>query len=235
MFSEVKNWNKPSVSDAMLRDLQERCPNLQHLEMVHVSLTGVSSANLPMSLHSLSITHSRLPTRWFHAAIKADRLKNLTHLDLSLSTMTSKTDINDIIKLTGLTSLKINGCYRVKMDGLRALAGALVKMTHLEVGGTGCTDLAVHHISRNMPLLEELSVCDSERLSDGAVDDIASNLHSLQRLNLHQCQKVTDGVLKPLSKMKHLKYCNFKSTLITSTAYSMLPDCKVVLDESDSD
>ena len=194
----VVNWNKMSLSDAMLKELSDRCPNIKHLGLVMASVTSLSVTKLPPGLTSLSITQSFIPSGWFHVP---NLLPELTELDLSDSTKTSSVDMKDIAKWTKLKVLRLNGCYRVKEEGLLAVAAACKSVTVLEIAETGVTDSAIHHLSRAMPGLTRLNLARCNNVNDGSMETITACLHNLDWIDVTGCKRLTGrGVAKLTAK-----------------------------------
>ena len=54
------SWKKETVSEAMLRDLPERCPNIETLELEEANLINVTTDNLPSKLRTLIMQTSLL-------------------------------------------------------------------------------------------------------------------------------------------------------------------------------
>ncbi len=104
----------------MLRDLLERCPNMATLELHQTNLTNVAIDNLPNRLVTLIITSSMVTPGWFQALTTSDKV--LTHLkvvDLSHSSKTNNTDVKHLCARPSITTLKLNGCYRVTDEGFK--------------------------------------------------------------------------------------------------------------------
>ena len=68
------SWKNATLSDAMLRDLLERCPNMVILELTQANITNVAIDNLPSGLTTLIITHSLVTPGWFQALTTKDSL-----------------------------------------------------------------------------------------------------------------------------------------------------------------
>ena len=104
-----------------------------------------------------------------------------------------------------ITTLKLNGCYRITDEGFQAIAEQLKNLEVLCIRETECTDLAIHHISRNLKGLQHLDLTQCGRITDGAIGSIASSLHKLRWLSIAGCDKVTEDGIKQFSNLKLLE------------------------------
>ena len=205
-LSAGADWKRSSLSDAMLRDLQERCPNVKVLHLRSTNLTLVSATNLPDKLQKLMITQSLIPPGWFKTIADNDRVKDLTYLDLSKSTKTTNSDLKDIATRSNLTVLNINGNYRVTEKGLKVIAQRLPNLEVLEISETGCTDLALHHIGRGLTKLKRLNLSRCHQISNSGAETIADCLMELEWLHLGECKQLTDSGLRGFHKLKKLRH-----------------------------
>jgi Leucine-rich repeat (LRR) protein len=229
-------WNKKNISAALLRELEERCPNLRRLTLVSCNLTDITVNSLPASTESLSVTDSLTPVDWFRSLQShGDQiLPRLIELDLTNSTKTSNADLQCIASARPrLTSLKLNGCYRVTIDGLKSVADGLPCLTVLEVGGTRCNDLAVHHICRALPGLCRFSLASCTQIQDGSVATIVAMLRCLKWLCLSGCRGVTDAGFESLTKCTaSLRWLLVDQTTVTEEVVARLgvalPSCTVI-------
>ena len=201
------SWKKATLSDAMLRDLLERCPNMVTLELTQANITNVVIDNLPSSLETLIITHSLVTPGWFQALTTNNKiLSELRHVDLSYSSKTSNADVKHLCSRPTITTLKLNGCYRVTDEGFQSLAEHLTGLTVLCLRETVCTDLAIHHICRNQKKLEHLDLTQCDQITDGAFGSIKDGLAKLTWISVARCAKLTDGGAQQLLDMKQLRY-----------------------------
>ena len=216
IFADVANWNKPSLSDAMLKELQERSPNLRQFGLMELSVANISAANLPPKLHHLSITQSLVPPGWFKPIVAQDLISELCYLDLSNSTKTSNADLKDLCSRKEIQTLKLGGCYRVTEEGLKVVAETLKGLRVLDISETQCTDLALHHISRNLSELTQLDMTKCGKVTDGGVATVAALLKKLEMLKLNGCCKVTDGALQAVAAtLKRLTVLEISDTSCT--------------------
>lgn len=191
---DVSSWKKNSLSNVVLQDVHERCPNLRDFCFTHTNFTGVSVNAMPKNVESLSILHSLIPSKWFSPLIcNKEIMPNLSTLDLSFCGKTTDLTLECIAKArTGLSSLRLNGCYLVTCEGLKSVAVNLKQLTVLEVSETKCDDLAVHHICRGLSKLRELNLSKCMRVSDGSLAIISSTLHELKSLKLRGCTQLSE-------------------------------------------
>jgi len=218
-------------------DVSNRSPKLSRLHMTEVNLSNVLISDLPSSLESLAITESFLPYAWFQSlsASSTAVLPHLKELDLSNSSKTSDVDLGCIAQAwPELTVLKLNYCYRITAEGLHSVAEGLCKLEVLEVDGTDCDNVAVHHICRNLAAtLCRLSVAECLLFTDGCAGTVASMLSCLRSLDVSRCPQLTDDGFLGLAHLKaHLQYLNVSSTAIGNNTLTKLknslPTCEIV-------
>ena len=221
------------MSDAMLQDLRERCPNMSTLELIKTNMSNVSIDNLPQKLTTLIITRSMIPPRWFQHLNKENFLPDLQVLDLSFSTKTSNADLKDISVKDSIRVLKLNGCYRLTEDGLKAIAEKMTQLEELEISGTGCTEGVLHVMCRNMTNMKGLNLSQCERLTPGCLDCIGSGLRQLEWLDVSDCHQVTDDTLPHLQKMTKLKKLIGSGTEVSKEGVeklqAMIPKCEIII------
>ncbi len=234
--SAYAKWNKSSLSTAMLKDLQERCPNIRELELIRTNLSAVSSEYLPRKLHNLYMTFCFIPPHWFKPVSKEmGSLDELRELDLSLSTKLSNDDLADLRCASGLTSLKINGCYRVTDSGLKTIADGFPKLQTLEMADISCVDLALalHHICRGLPDLQRLKL-GTCKISNDAMAEIGC-MKKLEWLCMVTCEVTATG-LAHLSNLKLLRYCDVSGCQqiteeIVQVVRNALPLCEFIVQQ----
>ena len=214
----------------------KRSPNLCRLHLVQVNLTHLPIAHLPNSLESLAITESYLPGGWFYCQ-GTTVLPRLKELDLSKSGKTSNPDIATIVQAwPDLTTLKLNYCYRINSECLQSATERLHHLEVLEVAGTACDDVAIHHICRNLAVtLRHLNVAECPQFTDGCAGTVVTLLTNLLSLDVSKCCQLTDSGLLSFAKMNsRLQYLNVLSTAISSDTLlqlkTSLPHCKIVHD-----
>ena len=226
-------WKKSSLSDAMLKELRERCPNISTLELVKVNLTNVSVECLPPRLERLGVISSLFPCGWFRPATDAEVLPSLRQLDLSDSGKTSNSDISGLCHCRHITELKLNGCYRLTDAAAKVIADSLPDLETLEMSGTSCTDLALHHISRHLTQLTSVNMAACTAVTDFGIGLIGHGLVRLKYLSLDRCPSVTDAGIEQLTSLKQLQFLDVTATKVTQSAadrFKMaLPRCNVAL------
>ena len=211
---------------AMLKDLQGSFPNLQTLWLHDCYLWPVNLALLPSSLHTLDLDGSYLPEDWFKP-IETGSLKNLKVLKLS-GTPINIFDLEHISKVAALEVFHLGDCYRfindmqgvsitsVTNDALKVVAEKLTRLMELRINGTSCSNLGLHHISRNLKNLKLLDMSENCRLSDAAVRSVASGLKNLVHLDISGCEKLTDAAVNSVANnLKQLEVFHFCKTNTT--------------------
>lgn len=197
LTTAVANWKKNNLSIAMMKELSDRCPKITHLELVKANLSTVPANTIPSTLTTLTITNSLIPNGWFKEMCEGRLLPRLEEIDLSYSTKTSNGDLKDLSLLTDLKVLRVNGCYRVKEEGLKAIGENCKHLLVLEISGTGCTDLAIHIICRNVVNLERINLEGCQQVKDGSMETINTCLKQLKWINVKDCSGLTQaGVSK---------------------------------------
>ncbi|CAL1546776.1 unnamed protein product [Lymnaea stagnalis] len=196
-------WKKASISDAMLKELSTRCPNLWHLHLHDCNTDNLSFESLPPSITSLSITYSTWQPRWFKG--KHSHLPKLEHLDLSSTVRLDNYDLEDIAQWSNLKSLSLKGCYRIQGSEIEVIAKNLAALESLDVGGTCLDNLAIHHLSRHLKRLKELYVANCPGIDDSSLATITTGLLKLHILDISDCDKVTIDGLRTLTVLQDIK------------------------------
>ena len=194
---------RASVSDAMLKELGNRCPNLWLLHLDDCNTDNISVESLPRSLCSLAVTQSSWQPRWLKD--KHQFLANLEYLDLGGSVRVDKFDLQDIAQLSNLSGLKLNGCYRVKGPDIEIVVKGLPSLTSLDVSNTYIDQEALHHIARHAKNLEELHVAFCTSVCDSSLITVTLGLCNLKKINLSGCVALTMEGLKSLWSLKNLE------------------------------
>ncbi|KAI8786538.1 F-box/LRR-repeat protein 12-like isoform X1 [Biomphalaria glabrata] len=194
---------KPSLSDAMLKELSIRCPNLTLLELHDCNTDNLTFESLPTTLTSLLITYSTWQPRWLKG--HHGHLTKLESLDLSKSVRVDNLDIEDIAKLTNLKELSLSGCYRIDGSNFELIAKNLVRLDKLNISYTGVDELAIHHISRHMKCLQELYISHCPNINDSSLTLVATGLSKLRIIDVTHCEEVTITGLETLSTRRQLK------------------------------
>ena len=220
-------------------DVMHQSPSLKRLHMIQVNLTNVSIGLLPNNLESLAITESFLPYTWFRLLTESRMaiLPHLKELDLSRSSKTMDADLGHIAQAwSELRVLKLNHCYRVTADGLRIVALLLHRLEVLEIAGTRCDDVAVHHICRDLPAtLRRLNVSECLSFTDGCAGTVAATLNNLQSLDVSRCPQLSNGGVLGFAKLTtNLRHLNISLTPASSDTVEqlrrLLPACNIVFE-----
>ena len=227
------SWKKATLSDAMLRDLLERCPNMVTLQLHQTNLTNVAIDNLPTRLTTLIITHSLVKPGWFKAlTTKENILSSLEHVGLSHSSKTSNLDLGHLCSRPSIKTLKLTGCYRITDEGFQNMAEKLTNITTLHLEKTSCTDLAIHHICRHQRGLLVLNLSECKHITDGALGSLASGLKQLNWLSIARCTQLTADGVKQLSSVKSLKHLDLSGIPLgdehIQELKGKLPGCQIL-------
>lgn len=195
--------NRATISDAMLKDLQKRCPNLHVLHLNHCNNDNLCVTSLPSSLTSLSITHSTWQPRWLKG--NKDLLPHLVSLDFSSTTRIDNFDLMDISELSSLSHLSVSDCYRIKGTGFEVIAKNLSNLKSLNLSSTEVDELAIHHIARQCKQMEEFFLCKCRNVTNSCLAEIAAGLRGLIILDLSECPSVTVSGIRTLSSLNKLR------------------------------
>ena len=186
----------------MLGELCDRCPQIRSLHLEQCNTDNVNSDKLPSSLTYLTLRNCSWQPRWFKS--RKQTLSNLKHLDLSHTTRVDNFDAEDISTFSNLEELKLNSCYRISETGIEKLT-KLSKLRVLAISGTGCTDLALHHICRNLGSLQRLDISKCTKFTGSSIQNIGVSLKCLEYLNVSECTQLNLDWLQCLSDC--LKLC----------------------------
>ncbi|XP_074643161.1 F-box/LRR-repeat protein 12-like [Tubulanus polymorphus] len=216
MYSKVgaKKWKKATLSDAMLKELQERCPNLQELCMSHANLESVNSSCFPIKLKKLTIISSCLPFN--KAWLDENFIPELTHLDLSYTPAVTAAFVKGLGTRTKLISLKLNGCYRLTGSLYDSLWELFPNLEVLELSSTCLTDVSIHHICRFNLKLRHFNMSDCTQVTELGLANILQCLSHLQSLNISKCSiSLNENVVVYFKNFKVLNYLNIKGNSLT--------------------
>ncbi|XP_006825615.1 F-box/LRR-repeat protein 12-like [Saccoglossus kowalevskii] len=205
-LNSVKNTE--CLSNAVLMDLKERCPNLKYLEVVEANFGALEVTSLPKSLATLVLRSCQLPMRWFKGMKEHNALPELEYLDLTRCTRIAQFDLRDIAIRKHIKVLKLSNCYRINDTGVQHITEEFPDLEVLELNACDITDLSLHHISRHLKKLKMLNLSQCVSLSDSGVVSL-STLKSLHWLSVYQCHKLSeDGIVQVARSMKSLTYFN---------------------------
>lgn len=197
------NRKKATISDAMLKDLQSRSPNLHILHLDHCNNDNLSVMSLPSSLTSLSITHCTWQPRWFKGN---KNLPNLISLDVSSTTRIDNYDLMDFVEnFEYMEKLCVKDCYRIKDKEFLFIAQTMQRIKYLDLSVTGIGELAIHHLSRHCRQIEVLLLRKCANVNNSCLEEISSGLKNLITLDLSDCSSISFDGLKTLSILNNLK------------------------------
>ncbi|XP_022105528.1 F-box/LRR-repeat protein 12-like [Acanthaster planci] len=197
------------LSNAVLKDLCERCPNLEELHIKDALLTNIDSGNLPPTLKVLTLQRCATPSGWFQSAVDQGRFGQLQVLSMSWSTGFCDKDLIHLASLPGggqLESLDFSNCYRISHQGFLSMAENLTCLKHLHIPETNVEDEDMHFICRHLKEMKTLTLHDCEALTDLCIGSLAT-LTNLQHLDMRgSAMKITAGALIGLvGKLKNLE------------------------------
>ncbi|XP_061182468.1 F-box/LRR-repeat protein 12-like [Saccostrea echinata] len=184
-----------SLSDAMLNDLKDRCPNLEEIHLKNCNTTNLNPKLFPSTLVKLTLEN---------CAVQPGLMKNFSQdLPQLLFLNVSGTVRFDDIELSYLCQAEqlkvliiVNGCYCVSVESLSKIAQNLKNLLELELADTGIKntnqnlELAVHHMTRNLSSLQHLNFKGCASLSPVILQNLLSGLKKLKILNIACCSDV---------------------------------------------
>jgi Leucine-rich repeat (LRR) protein len=118
-------------------------------------------------------------------------------------------DLGDIAQFSKLTTLKLDGCYRVSEQGIQKLAEGLAELESLNLHGCVVSDLSLHRITRHLGKLRELDVSAMTGTPTILTDSCLSSfslLDKLETLSL-SCQIGDDSRIQ-LKSLPALRGCS---------------------------
>lgn len=232
-ISAGASWKKATLSEAILRDLVERCPNMVTLELTQANLTNVTIDNLPPKIKTLIITDSLVSPKWFQSlATKNFIMSKLERVDLSNSSKTSNNDVKHLCRRPSITDLKLDRCYRITDEGFQAITEHL-NLFALSLEETAITDLAVRRMSRNLKGLCRLNLSRCMQITDGAVTSVASGLNMLEMISFAHCPQITEEAVKKLARLKKsVKHIDLTGLSVSTESIDelkkKLPRCTII-------
>ncbi|XP_062592742.1 F-box/LRR-repeat protein 12-like [Saccostrea cucullata] len=183
-----------SLSDAMLNDLKDRCPNLAEIHLKNCNTTNLNPKLFPPTLVRLTLEN---------CAVQPGLMKNfsedlpqLLYLNVSGTVRFDDIELSYLCKSEQLKSLVVNGCYRVSVEGLSKIAQNLKNLQEMELADTGIKntnqnlELAVHHMTRNMSSLHHLNFKRCASLTPVILQNLLSGLKKLKTLNIACCPDI---------------------------------------------
>ncbi|BFZ17156.1 hypothetical protein BsWGS_20195 [Bradybaena similaris] len=182
------NQGKESLSDAVLKRIAARCPNLQVLHLMDCTPNNISFESLPKSIVCLKMVHCILMSRWM--TDKEEHMPKLEHLNLDNS-LWSKDSRIDVSVLRNLKYLSISTCYGVGNIGVTMIANNFSELEYLNIGMADINDDAVYHMTMHLKKLRQLCLAKCHRITDEGVVEIATGLPVLNKLDISHCHLVT--------------------------------------------
>ena len=131
----------------------------------------------------------------------AENLINLQSLDLTGTKCTDLALYHVSRNLTHLTSLIISSCMQITGDGVSSIAENLMNLQSLDLSLTGCTDLALYHVSRKLTHLTSLKLAFCMQITIGGLRSIAEGLTKLEHLCICCCRRLDKNCLKIIYRM----------------------------------
>ncbi len=92
-----------------MQKLSQNCLGIQKLEIKYSDLSSINVNDLPLTIEELSLIRCEIPVDWF----RNNKLKQLSHLNLSDSARICSTHIKDLEETCHLNCLILKNCYRV--------------------------------------------------------------------------------------------------------------------------
>lgn len=198
----LPNQKKHSLTNAMLQDIKERCPNIKELYLHGCNTEILDATLLPMSITSLTIASSSWKPRWLKQAL----FSNLIYLSLKDSVRVDNFDVEDIIKFTDIKKLILRKCYRISDPGFQKIATSFTNLEELDLSCTECSDLALHHFSRHLVNLHTLVLTNCKNITDSGLFTLVTGLKKLENLDVTNSKKITnEGIMKCKGNNKSLK------------------------------
>ncbi|BFZ16902.1 hypothetical protein BsWGS_19941 [Bradybaena similaris] len=184
-----------SLSDAVLKGIAARCPNLQVLHLQDCHTKNISFKSLPTSIVCLEMVHCFFKRRWI--AGKQNHLPKLQHLKLDNSLKVEDALIIDISVWRNLKYLSISKSC-VGNVSVKTIANNLFELEYLNICGTEIEDDAVYHIAQHLKKLRQLCLAKCHRVTDNGLVKIATGLPVLNKLDISYCRQITMRGLRTL-------------------------------------
>ncbi|BFZ17166.1 hypothetical protein BsWGS_20205 [Bradybaena similaris] len=188
------NKGKRSLSDAVLKRIAARCPNLQVLHLEDYDTKKISFDSLPKSIVCLEMVECTLKSRLMTHKLK--HLPKLEHLKLDICDWFSDSVMIDISAWRNLKHLFIGGSgFQPTNSGVITIANNLCELEYLYICFTIIDDYAVYHITQNLKKLKELCLVHCRMVTDNSVVKIATGLPLLNKLDMsHSCLVTMKGL-----------------------------------------
>ena len=185
-----KKSKEVAVTNAMLEDLRDRCPNITYFHLQSVNIDTLDAAKLPKTITKLVIQECTWPLGW----LKNAELPNLRYLDLKNTRIMDTARVNEIIKFASLEEISFENCYRLNDKAIKLLVENLPNLKCLNLSKTSITELGLHHLCRALTGLVKLNL-DDTKIEDSSLEMIAACLKSLEELSVCDCKELsTTGI-----------------------------------------
>lgn len=204
-----------SLSDAMLKDLKERCPNLKEIHLKNCNTMNLDPSLLPSGLVKLTLENCAIEPGLMKHFTRD--LPELSYLDVSRTVRFDDRELSYVCGTDQLKVLIMNGCYRVTAEGLSKAAQQMASLERMEIGDAAIEnknqnfELAAHHMTRHMVSLKHLNLQGCKPLTSDILKVLLSGLKKLETLNVACCLMKYDSFvnMEPyLKKIKLLEICS---------------------------
>ena len=221
-----KKSKEAAVTNAMLEDLRDRCPNISYFHLCSVNIDSVDASKLPKTIKKLVIQECTWPLGW----LKNVELPNLRVLDVTDTRIMDIARVEDIVKFVSLEELSFDCCYRINDKAIKLIVENLPNLKCLNLSETSMTELGLHHLCRALPGLIKLNI-DNTKIEDDSLETVADGLKNLQELSVWECRRLSQDWYEPVKKMKNLKRLTVTESIWKSVVEEIniaLPQCKIV-------
>ncbi|XP_014768662.1 F-box/LRR-repeat protein 12 [Octopus bimaculoides] len=178
-------WNCKVISNKVLEDLRNKCPNLNNLSLKSVNIHHIDGNKLMPSLIHLTIKSCMWTPNWFCGL--QNQIPNLQTLNLSMTTRVDDLDMKDISAFRFLKKLYINYCYRVTDNGLKTVCDNLTHLETFEFSKVSCTDSGIYYIANSLLMLQNVNVAHCTMLSGKSLEELLRKKQSLKWINVSYC------------------------------------------------
>lgn len=215
-----------NLSEALLRDLRIKCPNLSTLilDKCFIDANKVNIIMLPSTIQHLSITHTEVintTTNYFKDIHTI--MPGLNTIDLSYSGWVPHHSLLSFCKCPGLTELRLRGCFRMgECFAYTAIACkyGFEKVTLFDFRDTEFTDQDTvcffgRPMVKTMLLGKDFGDNSTSKVTDRSIFGNSTSINILETLSLRGT-KITDVGLKAIcNAYKSLKMCDLRGTSVS--------------------
>lgn len=235
-----------SLSEALLRDLKTKSPNLSTLilEKCFIDANKISFDMFPPTLQHLSVTNTEVINTPENASYFKDigtLMPQIVTLDLSYSGWVPNHSLMAICKCPNLEELRLRGCFRMgECFAYTALACrfgfdkvTLFDFRDTEVGDIHTACFFGRPMVKTMLLGKDSGDNTDSKITDRSISGSSSST-ILEMLSLRNT-KITDAGLKSIcEKFPSLKKCDVRGTSVTKECVEesrkRLAKCQVLSD-----